>query len=179
VASISDGVMHLHLRTEGGVHMVAALLPRIPDAVGNEGGQLYGRYAIRFLVERPAVGYKIAWLLWPDSENAIEDGEIDFPEAPLGSTMQGFMHHTHGTSEKDQDGYETGVPASSGWHTAVIEWKAGSCSFLLDGATIGTSTSRIPGKPMHWVIQNETEGAPSASVTADILIDWVAIYRPS
>ena len=68
---------------------------------------------------------------------------------------------------------------SSGWHTAVIEWTAQSVNFLLDGAALGTSTSRIPSTAMHWVIQSETDGVTPNSSAAVILIDWVAIYRPA
>jgi hypothetical protein len=177
--SISGGVMRLKLHTENGVHMVAAVLPRLPGVVGSEGGQEYGRYAVRFLVERPTDGYKIAWLLWPDSENFPKDGEIDFPEAPLDDVIGGYVHHMDGASSNDQDTYGTGVRVASGWHTAVIEWRARAVTFLLDGMPIGTSMSRIPSTPMHFVIQNETDGTTSDSAVADILIDWVAVYRPA
>lgn len=176
---IADGAMHLRLHTENGVHNVAAVLPKIPGASGGEGGQLYGRYAIRFLIERPTDGYKLAWLLWPDSENFPADGEIDFPEAPLNSVIGGFVHHMNGASPDDQDSFDTGVRVSSGWHTAVIEWTATSCSFALDGVAIGSSTNRVPGTPMHLVVQNETDGTTSDSAVADILIDWVVVYQPA
>lgn len=177
--SIANGLMHLHLYTENGVHLVAAVLPKIPGATGSEGGQLHGRYAIRFEVAHPTAGYKIAWLLWPDSEQFPADGEIDFPETPLTGTLGGYVHHMNGASPDDQDTFDTGVPVSSGWHTAVIEWTAASVTFQLDGATMGVSTSRTPSTPMHLVIQNETDGSTSDAATADILIAWVAVYQPA
>jgi hypothetical protein len=181
--SIADGLMHLQLHTENGVHMVAAVLPKIPaagnGAQGPEGGQLYARYAIRFEVEHPTAGYKIAWLLWPDSEQFPADGEIDFPETPLTGTIGGYLHHMNGVSPDDQDTFDTGVPVSSGWHTAVVEWTAASVTFQLDGVTMGVSTSRIPSTPMHLVIQNETDGSTSDSAVADILVAWVVVYQPA
>ena len=60
--------------------MVAALLPKVPGSTRN--GQKYGRYAVRFKAD-PIDGYKIAWLLWPDSRVWPRDGEIDFPERNL------------------------------------------------------------------------------------------------
>jgi len=177
--SIANGMMRLNMRTENGVHMVAAPLPLIPGAIGSEGGQVYGRYAVRFLVERPTPGYKLAWLLWPDSENFPGDGEIDFPEGRLDNVIGGYAHHMNGTWNSDQDAYTTGVRMSSGWHTAVIDWTAKSCTFILDGMTVGTTTSRIPSTPMHWVLQSETDGVTPDSATADILIDWAAVYRPA
>src|SRR6266576_5562258 len=68
VVSIQNGFMNLYLHTENAVHMVAAPVPKLPGAVGKEGGLLYGRYVIRFKAD-PVPGYKTSWLLWPDSEN--------------------------------------------------------------------------------------------------------------
>jgi beta-glucanase (GH16 family) len=71
---------------------------------------------------------------------------------------------------------------STSWHIAVIEWSASACSFSLDGKAIGTSTSRIPDTPMHWVLQTETAlsgGAPSDSAAGDVQVDWVVAYAPS
>jgi len=178
--SIENNEMHLHLYTSNGVHYVAAPVPKLPDPTGKEGGQLYGRYAIRFMVKQPTPGFKIAWLLWPDSENFPTDGEIDFPEGMLSGPISAYMHRQNGDSGHDQDTYNTDIAVTSGWHTAVTEWTASACRFILDGKVIGTSTSRIPNTPMHWVIQSETwGGAPAASAVADIDIAWVAIYQPA
>ena len=179
--SIENGMMHLHLYTADGVHMVAAPVPRLPNPVGTEGGQLYGRYAIRFMVAHPTDSYKLAWLLWPDTESFPGDGEIDFPEGELNADITAFMHRQNGVSQFDQDEYATTVPISSGWHTAIIEWTPTVSRFILDGTTIGTSTYRIPDTPMHWVIQSETnvDGDVSNTATGDIYIAWVAIYQPT
>lgn len=177
--SIANGMMRLNLHTEDGIRMVAAPLPILPGAIGSEGGQVYGRYEFRFLVDRPIPGYKIAWLLWPDSENFPGDGEIDFPEGDLDHVIGGYVHHMNGTDDSDQDAYGTAVRMASGWHTAIIDWTAKSCTFILDGMTVGTTTSRIPSTPMHWVLQSETDGVSTPSASTDILIDWVAVYRPA
>jgi hypothetical protein len=177
--SIANGMMRLNLHTENGVHMAAAPVPIIPGAIGSEGGQVYGKYEIRFLVDRPIPGYKLAWLLWPDSENFPGDGEIDFPEGDLDGFLGGYVHHMDGFGASDQDAYGTAVRMSSGWHTATIDWTAKSCVFYLDGMTVGTTTSRIPSTPMHWVLQSETDQPKGDSAAADILIDWVSVYRPS
>lgn len=181
VMSIDNGMMHLHLHTADGVHMVAAPVPRLPDPVGSEGGQLYGRYAIRFMVAAPTDSFKLAWLLWPDSENFPRDGEIDYPEGQLNGALTAYMHHQGATSDSDQDEFDTPVPVSSGWHTSVVEWTASTCRFILDGTTIGASTSRIPNTPMHLVLQSETvpDRDTSGTATADIYVAWVAIYQPA
>jgi hypothetical protein len=180
VVSIQGGIMNFYLHTENGVHMVVAPEPKLPGATGSEGGLLYGRYAACFRAD-PVPGYKTAWLLWPDSETWPRDGEIDFPEGNLDSTIGAFMHRQNGTSGSDQDAYSTSATYPS-WHTVVIEWSASACRFILDGTVIGTSTSRIPDTPMHWVLQTETAlsgGAPANDASGNVQIDWVAAYTPS
>jgi beta-glucanase (GH16 family) len=166
-------MMDVYVHTENGVHMVAAPYPKLPG--GND--QLYGRYAVRYRTDAIS-GYKQAWLLWPKSNTWPRDGEIDFPEADLGSTVSAFVHHQGATSGSDQDAYGTGSNATS-WHTAVIEWSPGKVTFLWDGRVIGTSTSRVPNTAMHWVLQTETAlngTTPSDSAAGHVQIDWVAVW---
>lgn len=175
VISVRNGLLNMYLHTENGVHMVSAPVPKIPG-VGSQGGLLYGRYAVRYRTDAVA-GYKVAWLLWPDSEN-WSDGEIDFPEGNLNQKVEAFMHYRNAPTS--QDGYRTSATFTS-WHTAVVEWTPKSVKFMLDGATIGTSTdpTKIPNKPMHWVLQTETalDGTvPSNTAAGNVQIDWVAAY---
>jgi hypothetical protein len=177
VLSVADGVLDIYIHTEDGVHMVAAPVPLINGPDGPL-GQLYGRYAIRFKADS-LHGYKIAWLLWPDSETWPQDGEIDFPEGNLDGEISAFMHRQGATVNNDQDAYFAGVPVSGDWHTAIIEWTQDSVRFILDDRVLGESTSRIPNTPMHWVIQTETtlDGhEPDDAVAGHIQIDWVTAY---
>jgi beta-glucanase (GH16 family) len=179
VISIRNGVLNMYLHTENGIHMVSAPEPKIPGAVGSEGGLLYGRYVIRFRAD-PIPGYKTAWLLWPDSETWPRDGEIDFPEGDLDGTLSAFMHRQNGTSGDDQDAFDSSITYTA-WHTATLEWLPSSVRFFLDGKLIGTSTSRIPDTPMHWVIQTETAtdgSVPSNTAAGNVQIDWVSVYVP-
>ena len=177
VVSVHDSVMDLYLHTEGGIHAVSAPQPRLFPGLSAARGQLYGRYAVRFRSD-PLPGYKIAWMLWPDSGVWPRDGEIDFPEANLDSTMCAYMHRLGGGGGSDQDAYCTASTYTQ-WHTAVIEWTPSSLTFVLDGAVIGRSTSRIPNTPMHWVLQTETSltTAPSDTAAGHVQIDWVAVYQ--
>ncbi|HUZ78291.1 MAG TPA: glycoside hydrolase family 16 protein [Chloroflexota bacterium] len=177
VVSVHDGLLDVYLHSQQGLHLVSALLPRVPGASGREGGQLYGRYAVRFRAD-PVPGYKTAWVLWPDSERWPRDGEIDFPEGTLTSTICAYVHHQYGTGSLDQtswctaDGYTT-------WHTAVIEWTPAGVTFLLDGELVGDATERVPNTPMHWILQTETNDsgpAPAPSAAGHLLIDWVVAY---
>jgi hypothetical protein len=183
VMSIQNGMMNLYLHSENGVRMVSAPQPIIPGGHGADTGLLYGRYAIRFRADL-LVGYETTFLLWPDSEVWPRDGEIDFPEGDLAgtqwSTMNAYMHHQGATSGSDQDAFASGVPYGD-WHTIVIEWLPSRVSFILDGRTIGTSTSRIPNTPMHWVLQTPTalDALASLSTAGNLQIDWVAVWTPS
>jgi beta-glucanase (GH16 family) len=156
--------------------MVAAVVPKIPNGV-NSGGLQYGAYAIRFKSDS-IPDYKTAFLLWPDSNTWPADGEIDFPEGDLNSTMGAYMHQQGATLGSQQNAYSTNTTYTA-WHTAVIEWTPNLCRFILDGQVIGTSYSLIPNSPMHWVLQAETAltgGAPANNISGHIYIAWITAY---
>jgi hypothetical protein len=120
-------------------------------------------------------GYKVAWLLWPDS-NHRRDGEIDFPEANLDSTINGFVHEAD--SDRGQEKFATSKTLGN-WHIATTEWLPGRVRFILDGSVIGTATTKVPSKRMHWVLQTETEidgRVPSANAEGHVQVDWVVAY---
>jgi len=184
--SVAQGLLNIYVHTENGplcgggngpIHAVSAPYPVLPGASASN-GQLYGRYAVRFRSD-PIAGYKVAWLLWPDSEQWPRDGEVDFPEGNLDGKITAFMHRMNGTSGSDQDGYATSASFTA-WHTAVIEWRPNDLQFILDGQVIGHSTSRVPSTPMHWVLQTETnlDGTPvSDSAAGNVQVDWVAVWK--
>jgi len=179
VVSIGHGLLNIHLHSSGGRPLGAALVPTIPGATGSDGGQLYGRYVVRFRTD-PVRGYKMAILLWPDSGVWPRDGEIDFPEANLSSNIWAHVHHQNGTSGNDETGFQTRVMYARGWHTAAINWLPGQVTLQLDGRTVGTTRNRIPDTPMHLVIQAETatDGTvPSPSAAGNFQIDWLVVYR--
>jgi beta-glucanase (GH16 family) len=135
---------------------------------------------VRFKADR-LHGYKTAWLLWPDSEVWPRDGEIDFPEGELSSSVHAFMHHKGAKLGSEQDAYSTGTTYEK-WHTAIIEWSLSTVSYYLDGELIGRSTEHIPNTPMHWVLQTETSTTgvvPSNSTEGHVLVAWVAVYAPA
>jgi hypothetical protein len=190
--SIANNIMNMYIHTaSNGTCMTAVPEPILPPrasgsvggATGSEGGQLYGMYSVRFKSD-PIPGYKTAFLLWPDDENWPADGEIDFPEGELDGTIGAFMHWEGATSGSQQDAYGSSDTYTS-WHTATLEWAPTYVKFILDGVTIGDSTSHIPDTPMHWVLQTESDiGAsspPAASASGNLQIAWVAMwsYDPS
>jgi hypothetical protein len=169
--SVKDGVLVIDVHTENGVHWVSA-----PEPMSGQ-GQTYGRYAVRFRATQTSSDYKTAWLLWPDSEKWPDDGEIDFPEGNLDATISAFAHHA--SPGGGQDAFTKSGVTYDGWHTAVTEWSAGNVTFILDGTTLGTSTTLVPSKPMHYVMQTETnlDGVvPSDTSVGRIEVDWVVIW---
>lgn len=147
--------------------------PRLPS--GNN-HQLYGKYEIKFKATQ-SVGWKTAWLLWPQSEVWPRDGEIDFPEGDLNKTISAFMHRQGATSGSDQDVFNT-TSTYANWHTAIIEWTPNSVKFFLDGQLIGHSASRVPNTPMRWQIQTETslDRSTIPSANATVYIDYLKVW---
>lgn len=170
--TVHDSVLDIHLHYDGSF-WCAALEP-----IGWT-GQTYGRYAARFRAEGTSnlTGYKTAWLLWPASGQWVE-GEIDFPEGDLNGTIHGFSHQVDGDPNINAYSVSTSETYDD-WHVAVIEWRPGSLTFIMDGVTLGSTTdsSAIPYTPMVWVLQTETwlsATAPPTTSEGNVYIDWLA-----
>jgi beta-glucanase (GH16 family) len=171
--------MNIHLNRDSAGTWVAAPLPKLPGAVGKDGGVQYGKFEITWKATS-AAGFKTAFLLWPDGDVWPQNGEIDFPEGSLTGNIAAYMHRQGATSGSDQDAYETSVAEAGAWHTSTIDWEPNSLTFSLDGQVIGHSTSAVPSGPMHWVLQSETStsgGLPTVGSSADISISSVKYWK--
>lgn len=169
VLSVHDGLLDLWLHTEGGEHCVAA--PRLWPGLDRFS---YGRSEVRFYADK-LPGYYTAWLWWPTSEVWPRDGEIDFPEGSLTSSIKGFMHKQGATAGSDQSPWDSGQPHGQ-WHTAITEWLPSGCRFILSGASSPIFTDRVPNTEMRHVLQTETTpGQPPADSTQGHI--WIAWYR--
>ncbi|MDQ0924728.1 hypothetical protein QF038_003236 [Pseudarthrobacter sp. W1I19] len=180
VLSVKDGVLDMYLHSENGTSMGAAPSPKFSETSGRPyNSQVYGRYSVRFKAD-PLPGYKTAWLLWPDSKQWPEDGEIDFPEGDLAATIFAAMHGTGSAEGELIDMFHTTATFSS-WHTATIEWNPGRVEFFLDGRSIGISTTSTPDKPMHYILQTESclPVCPAPETSGHLYVDWVAIWEKS
>lgn len=169
VLSVHDGVLDYWVHTRHGRHLVAAALPKMTPGA-------YGRYSVRFRSDT-LPGYKVAWLLWPDSKRFPEDGEIDFPEGNLDSSMHAYMHFARRGG--GQNSYHTREYMTR-WHVATTTWEPGRVTFDLDGRTVGVSTTHVPHNPMHWVLQTETAtngDVPVAKTQGHVQVDWVAAWE--
>jgi hypothetical protein len=170
VLSVHDGVLDMHLFTDDdGVPLGAAPVPLVD---GQWGGQLYGRYEIRFSTDS-IPGFGAGWLLWPDS-NDWSEGEIDFPEGGLDSTIYANQHCI-GDPEQKCLHVDTGVEFSSGWHTTMIEWRPSGVTYYLDGEEVAHSPES-PSTLFHLVLQVGTnDQVPPATSEGHVLIDRVTI----
>jgi hypothetical protein len=187
--SIHDGMMDMWMHSEVINGTTRYLVDAAEPKVNGSSNPLYlsgGRYVIRFKTDN-FHHYHASFLLWPQwDDNHTQSwpgsGEIDFPEADFDGHVYGFMHYQNGTSGGDQAAFSSQIPIYGVWHTAVLEWTSGtSCTFTLDGQTIGTTTTRVPQSPMRWVIQNGGSfgGQAVPSDGGHVYIDWVAVYVPS
>jgi beta-glucanase (GH16 family) len=169
VLSVSDGALTWDMKEDAGLVLGAAVLPTLPTY-----GQTYGQYSIRFRADATP-GFGMAFLLWPDSEKWPRDGEVDFPEGEFSSVISGNAHHASATGEVDR--FPTTVDFSQ-WHVATIQWRPSDVTFRLDGAVIGVSTTAVPQRSMHWVLQTGSAGDTRATTnsSAQVQVDWLEAF---
>jgi hypothetical protein len=180
VLSVPAGSSYLdyYIHAAAGRGQVAAPLP------GGYTPQTYGRYSGRFRSDYHP-GYKIAFLLWPTSDNWNE-GEIDWPEGNLngrmggGSAVRGSFDGSNMTFDPVT---RIDTPADTqDWHVATIEWTPGLVQWFWDGVLIDQTTNPagVPNTPMRWVLQAETntDGDPiDTTVSGHLQVDWVTFYE--
>ncbi|WP_171027227.1 glycoside hydrolase family 16 protein [Pseudarthrobacter sp. NamB4] len=180
VLSVSDGKLNYLLHTAKGKPRVATVVP-----FGYQ-GQTYGRYSIRFRTDH-LPGYKIAFMLWPVSDDWNE-GEIDWPEGELSKMMMYANSKVKGSL--DEGGMSADPPEfahaptdSADWHVATTEWTPGKVKWFWDGILIGETTLPwgVPDTDFRWTLQAETEvgeGAriPNSRTAGLIQVDWAVQY---
>jgi hypothetical protein len=176
--TVADGTVDVRVHTSGSTPQVMAMTPT-PDGQWWP-GQTYGRYSVRFTTDS-VPGYKLAWLLWPTSDDWTE-GEIDFPEADLGDHIAGASHDITGDPSVNAWHINTET-ATTDWHTATIEWLPDRLTFILDDESwTTTDPTAIPTTPMRWVLQTETQlerQGPDPDASGHVYIDWVAAWSMS
>ena len=174
IISVQNGALDMYLHTQNGRAQGAAPIPLVN---GKWGGQVYGRYSVRFKAD-PIHGYGLGWLLWPDSDD-WNDGEVDFPESGLDGTIWGF-NHCLGNAAENCLWFDSRVSYGAGWHTTTVDWTKDKLVFYIDGKVVASTTSNVPTKPLHWVLQTSTtHQKPDASTSGHVLIDWMTIYQPA
>lgn len=172
VLSVHNGLLDMFLHTEKGVHLVSAPFPRAPQGP-------YGKYSVRFRADA-LPGFKTAWLLWPDDERLPDDDEIGWPEGNLDEAM--FARRRPIPPDDGEVTFHSSALYTD-WHVATTTWEADKVTFELDRQVIGTSTTEVPDRPMHWVLQTETSTDPGVSpdnaTQGHVQIDWAVVYKPT
>lgn len=173
--SVNDGAMDAWLHWDPSLKrfLVAAPYPKLPQL-------RFGRFALR-LRAPVARGYRVAVMLWPDSNRHPDDGEINMPEGGLNGKQ--FLAYAHFAQPADtpgpiQDAFPTGVDGDD-WHVYETAWSPGRVEFFVDGRSIGVSTHAVPDTPMHWVLQFETgisATPPATDVEAHVQVDWLQAW---
>jgi hypothetical protein len=178
VLSVHDGVLDWYLHSENGVFMGAAPQPKFPNASADPpraNSLLYGRYSVRFKADS-LPGFKMAWLLWPDSGVWPRDGEIGFPEGDLADAMYGAAHF-RGPDPQAFDRFFSDKFFTS-WHVATTEWSPGRVEFFIDGQSIGAGTTYVPSTPLHLILQTEScqPKCPAPESQGHLYLDWISIW---
>jgi hypothetical protein len=186
--SVHDSVLDIHQYTLNGQPLSAAIMP------DNYAPHLYGRMDIRYKITTPGDGYKWVVFYWPSSDN-WDDGEIDFPEAPVTGSPRPASATTPPLAKSPTDPSRMFLPLTTfnvptdqtAYHVASTEWRRDAIIFYWDDVEIYrlTDTRAIPTKSMRVTWQAETwdnaanGGTPVPAATdTHILVDWVAIYGP-
>ena len=160
----------------------------VSGGVAQKRGQLYGRWEFRARTDKGR-GFGSAILLWPDSEQFPDDGEIDITEVPSENRDRSHMIvHFAGPGDSDKVYGSYAEDDFSQWHTFAVDWLPDRLVFYVDGVERFRVTDRniIPKKPMHLCIQfdqgpkKDWIAAPDATTPKSfaLQVDWVRVYAP-
>lgn len=129
----------------------------------------YGRYAVRFKAVSVTPGWSASIGLVPADGVLPDHGEIEVTGVLSDDAL---IVYTPASPTGVPAGVSTGVQWASGWHIAVIEWRATSVKAFMDGTQVYSTTSNIPSTPMVFSINTTGDSATDAHLQ----IDWVAAW---
>ncbi|PZF56699.1 hypothetical protein DEJ23_09025 [Curtobacterium sp. MCSS17_008] len=174
VLSVQNGALDFWLRSDRGQPLTAAVMP--------DGYKPHrtGRVSIRYKTTKTP-GYKFVGLLWPTSDDWNE-GEIDWPEAPLGgkprpaSAVPGSLTARGMSFQPEREVFA--ATDTTKYHVATTEWDEEVVRFYWDGKRVASTTKAVPTAPMRITLQAETDIGVRVPATASghVSIDWIAIY---
>jgi hypothetical protein len=175
VLSVKNGNLDFWLHSENGQPLSATVLP--DDYAPHK----RIRVSIRYKTTNTP-GYKFVGILWPSSNN-WNDGEIDWPEGDLDSTVRpasaipGTLSNS-GMQWDQSVQKQTKSKQSSGYNIATTEWDNGIVRFYWDGTLVSSTRRAVPTDPMRVTLQAETAitGAVPASASGHVDVDWVSIW---
>ncbi|MEO5833982.1 MAG: glycoside hydrolase family 16 protein [Nakamurella sp.] len=146
--------------------------------------QLYGKWEVRFRAD-PSQETTFHFLLWPQKD--VWPPEIDFLENFGGSrqSASAFLHFTDKSQSSGRGKTERTVQADfTTWHTAGVEWLPGKVTYFLDGEPWATVTgNNVPDQAMWLGLQAQAVDCSAGTTCddgitrADVMIDWVTVYK--
>lgn len=141
-------------------------------------GQQYGRWEVRMRVNQEDQGgnpYHPVLILWPDSNEWPEGGELDYAEANAGENkMQAFLHYGDGSENGGQQEFSTEADLTQ-WHNYAFEWTPDAMVGYIDGKEWFRSEDDVvqPPGPMHQTIQLDNFFPENGLNPATMDVDWV------
>jgi beta-glucanase (GH16 family) len=147
-------------------------------------GHKYGRWEAR-VRSQAGSGYGPVVLLWPESGDWPEDGEIDIMEIPKGDRTK--AHFTVHWGEDNEQDAASATGDFTQWHNFAVEWTPDHIIGYLDGVEFYRNEdgdAQPPGE-MHFVMQQDIGPygtdwipAPDASTPSEVSFeaDWVRVY---
>jgi hypothetical protein len=174
VVSVHDGALDYHLHDVDGKRAGANLSPLIS---GDAQGQTYGRYSARIKTSHPFItGYRLAMLLWPESEVWPTEGELNFPEGELTGPIRGYHHFAEPTATANSQAIsQYDYSGFTDWRVATIEWTPTVVRYILDDKVLLESRRGVPNTPMRWQLQLESSLYPELG-GGNFYVDWVTVH---
>jgi hypothetical protein len=145
--------------------------------------QQYGRYEARirsYNVGTSGNEYHPLLLIWPTSEQRVQDGEYDFLEngAPGEPCAEAFIHYPGETPKAKEHAVESNcVAPMSEWHNVAFEWTpSGLKGFINGNEWFSFDEADIAAMPSgHLNIQLDNFYG-SGMRQAKLEVDWVRVY---
>ena len=157
----------------------------VSGGVGSRIDQMYGRWAVRFRVDKGA-GYSAVALLWPDNDSDWpQAGEVDFAEIANVNRVKASMFVHYGHDNHQFSGQMTADFTQ--WHTVAVEWTPSHVAFYLDGKLqkfqLKTAVAIPHMERMHLALQldkgcDDWTPCRNSSTPPKVVmqVDWVKIY---
>lgn len=152
------------------------------DSEGNTGGiswghgQQYGKWEVRAKFPKGDSQYHPVLILWPDSDNWPEGGEIDFAETDSGADdVSFFLHYGSSNSQKNE---KKSLDITQ-WHNYAVSWTPEGITGYIDGVQWfrSTDSQTQPPGPMHPTIQLDYFPGGGSPQPSEMQVAWMRQYR--
>ncbi|MBW0103677.1 glycoside hydrolase family 16 protein [Pseudonocardia sp. KRD291] len=169
-------------RTPDAVSMQDGNLVIRGDSEGNTGGiswgegQQYGKWEVRAKFPKGDKQYHPVLLLWPDSGQWPEGGEIDFAETNSAADDVSFFLH-YG-SDNSQESAKKALDITQ-WHNYAVSWTPEGITGYVDGVQFfqNTDSSTQPPGPMHPTIQLDYFPDGGSPEPSEMQVAWMRQYK--